>query len=302
MDGLGPLAQGELTLEMYQELRRMCRVVVRSRRLPANPYSPTGSWEQDAFDDLVDLWFARTAPKLATWANDPDWFWWQAERSLYRFILNQRLRTNGVVVRRNLLDALAEAPQFTKRGGSWGLTAWSGGREAFDGNEARLRSAAAVLDITGAVTAKGRLRSDWMCDAASRLLDSLGQWMPVEVLAGALLDRLEQSAHLTIVELAPEDREPPEEADPGVHVDTDVLARIVAEEVAVDLTPVQADILRVMTELGSVAGVAKQLGLSRAAVGRELEAVRRAVERHAPEGFDAQELLRYVQVVLDIEP
>lgn len=303
MNHLESLANGVLSSELYNELRRMCQVVVRAQRLPPVPYSPTGQWDQDAFDDLVDLWIVVRRQRLIVWAHEPDWFWWQAERSLKGFILNQRQRTAAVIVYRDVVRTLEADHRFLPNGpGVWGLADWDKDRVAiFDGNEAQIRRVEQGLSAAGALTARGHIRGTWVKGAVTLLLTSLAVWTPAGVLAGALMHVLGDASGTVVTDIEPMEMVSTSFAQSIAddNVEAEALARVVAQEVLHEISYREAQALRAFANTGTISDVAKSLGVSRSAAKQSVFAAIRSVRRRLPMGIPERQVVRAVIDLLE---
>lgn len=286
MIDLSGLAGGNLTPELYQEFRRMCRALVYRRGYPVT-YSPTGQWDDEAYDDLVDQWFATEKQKIAVFAGQPEWFWYRAEKSLERFILNHRQRTVGVVLYRQVISILRSSPCFRqKESGLWGLSSWSGSEPAYDGCEPILLRAAYAVSRDHPLTKEGRIRSAWVKESLESILRESGMWVRAGDLTGALLKAIGVTQSVLISEFSSGDIEVGGLGEQqGEDSETEALVLLAAQEVVENMTSRQRATLRALVKADemSAAAVARVLGVSQPTADKWIRGVLAVIRAHSPE-------------------
>lgn len=304
MIDLSGLANGNLTPELYQEFRRMCRALVYRRRYPV-AYSPTGQWDDEAYDDLVDQWFTVEKQKMAVFAGQPEWFWYRAEKSLERFILNHRQRTVGVVLYRQVVRILRSSPCFRRKESAlWGLSSWSGSEPDYNGCEPVLLRAVYAVSRGRPLTREGRIRSGWVKESLESLLRESGMWTRSGDLAGALLNLIGATQGILISDFPSDDVDVGGFVEPqGGDSEVEALVLLAALEAVEKMTAQQRATLQALVKADetSAAAVARVLGVSQPTASKWLSGVAAVIKAHSPEpGFCDLVLKKAQELVISL--
>lgn len=295
MKSLEALKVGHLTEELYFDFRKMCRSIVRLRRFPAS-FSPSGRWEKDTYDELVDEWITLRFAELQLWAHQPQWFWFQAEQSLVRFIINQRRRTIGDALYRQVIRTLRSNKAFREgENGYWGLSEWTGDEPVYDGDEAALLRATTDASRSRPLTAGGKLRSEWVADTVKRILDALEQWTRAGDLKAVLLHILGIS-HGVLTAESP-GTTPHEAGSDTEGTDTHALTLLVAEEIISHLSERDRRVVAVLASEArlTLAAVARGLGVSKPTARRYVTDLMIKVKQFTPTGVPLVRVLERLQ-------
>ena len=304
----GLVRQGELPLDLMEELRSVVGRLVRRRLLPP-AFAPYGQWDDEAAEEIFGAWYAdrllarndlqALLDRAATVAS----FRRLAQRSVRQHLLNRQDRSQAGNLFRRTVALLDNDPAFTKvrdavrpqdrwyAHGPAPVPEWSGAERELVAHAWAVGDFIVIRYRAGAGKLSPVLDADGLRRFVAGLMDRAGRALTAGLIMRAL------AARFDLGEVRIESFGSDDAPASSVPVDAQVALDETARAICAALTPRQREVLRRSTD-DTVAGMAQALDCS---VGTVLNEQRRIGELVARLSEDDAERDRLLNIIADLE-